>query len=716
MKNTVSIINQFIGANNQSQFVIPTYQRNYVWDNKQVVQLLKDIESQFINENKNNIMHYIGTIVTIETKKKGFFSEKTIIDGQQRLTTIFLILYAIKYICNESDNPDLKNTAEIITSSYLENKIYNTEELDEKYKFRLKPLVSDDDVFEKIANGKIGEYKDEYKDSKVYKAFVTIKKTVSKWLETYTVSQIINAMDKLRFMWLELDQESNPQQVFESINSTGLPLTQADLIRNYILMNKPNDIQTSYYNEYWVPIESEYVKTDKLAEFFRFYISSKVGFTISQKEVYDEFKKIYNDLLADESEIDALKEIKNFAKYYKFITREYVDKSKDEDCSIEYALRDYRNIESNMPHIVLLGAFNLFYNDLIDQQDMVNTINLLTSYIIRRNLCGLDTKSISGTFGSVLDKTLKEFNRKKESFYNSLVRVLVFSTKQLSQYMPTDNNVNDEFLNSNLFSRGLLRFALEKIENFNNRVPLPYNELSIEHVMPQTSTDYWKKQIKNVSDYDQIVNHIGNLTLVSVKDNSTMKNHDFESKKESLAKTKHIKLNEEILQSKIWNEEKINNRSKELASVFNEIFKYPDLSAFDEEINSFDLLNDNAALFSSLSPIKLSINSHDIEVSSWTDVFKYVMKDIYDLNIEVFKEKIGTLFDKFNYDNNPISESKDDLRRPYEITNGLYVELNNNTSSKIKLIRRLAEEFNYKVNVIIYVDNKIEIDNVEESE
>lgn len=182
-----------------------------------------------------------------------------------------------------------------------------------------------------------------------------------------------------------------------------------------------------------------------------------------------------------------------------------------------------------MPHIVIMETMNLYFNkQRIEESDLLNTIKLLTNYIVRRNICGIDTKSISNIFGSMLGKILRKFEE-GENYYYSVLKTFVIDTRLTNQFMPTDKTVEEEFNKSNLYSRESTTFVLKKIENNESRVP--YSNLNVEHVMPQTETKYWSKYINENSIYEEVVNRIGNLTLVDSKDNSSMSNRNFDTKK-----------------------------------------------------------------------------------------------------------------------------------------------------------------------------------------
>ena len=698
------ILNGFIGGNNSTQFVIPIYQRNYVWEKKNILQLLKDIENMipYYDNDDESIFHFFGSIVYIDTLHKGSFSEWTIIDGQQRLTTIFLILQALKHIYYEYEK--------VITKKYLLNDgdIINTN--DEMDRYRLKPLVSDDNVYKLISDNKLERLTNSEQNSNVLKAYNIIKKELEKWKTKYTFEEIIGAIDKFKVVWIQLDKKEDPQQVFESINSTGDNLSAAELIRNFVLMNKDNSIQTHIYNEYWSPIEFDYVGTKKLKEFFRFYISIKEQITIPEREVYEKFKLQYEKLLTEQNEEEILNEILNYAKYYYYISR---DASGSNNQILEETLKDYRNAKSNMPHIVIMETMNLYFNkQAIGESDLLNTIKLLTTYIVRRNICGKDTKSISNIFGSMLGKVLKKFEE-GENYYNSVLKAFVVDTRLTNQSMPTDKTVEEEFNKSNLYSRESTTFVLKKIENNESRIP--YSNLNVEHVMPQTETKYWSKYVNENSIYEEVVNHIGNLTLVDSKDNSSMSNRNFESKKQVLNKSRHIKMNEDILNKENWNEDEILKRSDALAKEFIKIFPYPNIQ-IDESDDIYmyinlndDSINDNKD-FAYSNPVEISIDDENIEFSgNWTEALSIILTELYNYNAETFIDASKVIIEEYGYKSVQISNNRDDMRTPYEFVEGMFVETNTNTIHKLSLLQRIIKRMNYqhKIN-ITYITKRIE--------
>ena len=232
----MSLFEKFIKEAYGSQYVIPVYQRNYTWKkNKQVKQLLADIERILNGETKK---HFIGTVVYNIVRTDFMVREREVVDGQQRLITMFLIAYALRNLAKVQGKNDI---AEVITSSYLENNPSDT-----KYKYRLQPSVSDDDAYSYIARDIIGDYEG---NSLVMKNYNFLYSSLEAFTKEYSLMAIINAVRKIYIVRIELDADDDAQQIFESINSTGEKLTAADLIRNYIMMRRTNDEQETIYEK-----------------------------------------------------------------------------------------------------------------------------------------------------------------------------------------------------------------------------------------------------------------------------------------------------------------------------------------------------------------------------------------------------------------------------------------------------------------------------------
>lgn len=365
----------FLRNSSGSQFVIPVYQRNYTWSaGKEVKQYLDDLKSVLLGEYNN---HFLGIIIYLDTPIDFTSREFSVIDGQQRLTTTFLILYAIREIMKQENAVDAIQSldGQILTNPFATH---------ETLKYKLKPLVSDDSVYKYIVNDKAGDIEDT--DSLVYKNFKYIVNYVKTLNEKFTYNEILLALNKLYVVCIPLSKEDNAQKIFESINSTGVKLTASDLIRNFLLMDLNSELQDLYYTKYWMELE-KYLGSDskKLESFFRFYLSIKNKVLPNKNAVYREFVHWYkkNQDVEREAIFD---DIIKYSRYYYEIY--YKDLA-----AIEKALRgpikEYRRILSDMPAPLMMGLWDLYEKGKISIAQTSEMIYIINSYLIRRALCDL---------------------------------------------------------------------------------------------------------------------------------------------------------------------------------------------------------------------------------------------------------------------------------------------------------------------------------------
>lgn len=580
--NLITFLKKTIGG----QFVIPVYQRNYTWTaSKEVRQYLADLEAVLSGDFDN---HFLGIVIYLINVLDSYgTSEFSVIDGQQRLTTTFLLLYAIRDI--------LKNSQKDKEVLLLETRILTNQSSEEKHRYKLKPLVADDEVYQSIVSGNIDDVKD--KKSNVYKNFLYIKERLTKWISGgYTVDDILAGLDKLYIVNVPISENDNAQKIFESINSTGAKLTAADLIRNYILMDLPSEIQDNLYTNYWKKIEAN-VTSDakKLESFFRFFLATKT-FSLSNKSaVYREFKVWFNDQKEKDNLTieDIFKEIVQYSKYFNEIYTQplvYTD-----DCLMS-SLEEFRKNISDMPAPFLMGMYNLYSNmnehgnRYIAKNTFSEIIDLLNIYLIRRSLSGLDTSDITRLFPKLLKDTLNDCGSDFSNIVEYVKRNLINRNRGKSSMMPDDQSLRSYLKNANAYNIKLtIRIVFEKIENIDNSAPVDQKKLSIEHLLPQTPTEYWLTETKLFvrDEYDKYLNKLGNLTLASKKDNSKMQNNVFDYKKQILKTTSHLTMNTDILEKKDWTKDEINLRTSALIQKIIEL--YPYTSASDEVIIKHDI-------------------------------------------------------------------------------------------------------------------------------
>lgn len=550
-----------------TQFVIPAYQRNYTWvANREVKQLLDDIKVVLSGERNK---HFIGIMIYLETSISPFQRERSVIDGQQRLTTIFLTLYAIKELMLKRS---MNTEAERLENMYLVNPFNETN------KFKQKPLVSDDAVYQQIVSRDFDSIQE--KKANVYLNFFYIKNTLQELLGTYTINDILEAMNKLYIVCVPIGKDDYPQKIFESINATGAKLTASDLIRNFILMPIQSELQDKYYDKYWKRLE-QLIDSDskKLEAFFRFFIMAKRMSLINKSAVYRAFTEWYEDNIANYGEEGVFKEIVNYASYYNAIYKAPVASL---DSALQKAVEEFRFILSDMPAPLLIELYAIHKkvdtngNPCISAKQLAEIITILNSYLMRRSLCGMDTSDITRYFPTLLKETLVDCNGDYTSIVEIFKKNLVNRNKGNSQEMPDNNRLRDRIQNANMYNlRTWLGIFFRKLESENNPAPVDLSKLSIEHLMPQTATPDWYDALNTDKEtYDENIHRLGNLTLAARSDNSKMSNKVWEYKNKVLASTNHLKINHEILQKEHWTLTNIEDRTQQLIAEIARLYPY----------------------------------------------------------------------------------------------------------------------------------------------
>lgn len=553
----MSLFEKFIKEAYGSQYVIPVYQRNYSWKkNKQVKQLLIDIEKILKGETKK---HFIGTIVYNIVKTDFMVREREVVDGQQRLITMFLIAYALRNIAKEQDADDI---AKVITSSYLENNS------SDKYKYRLQLSVSDDNAYSYIAKDIIDDYEGNSLVMENYNYLYFSLKVLAK---EYSLMSVINAVREIYIVRIELDTDDDAQQIFESINSTGEKLTAADLIRNYIMMRRTNDEQETIYEKYWLKLEKIFPASKKLAEFIRFYLASKMYILTAEKDLYQVFKEYWKTHENGNNYVDILRDILHYAQHFE---RLYLSENQD---PLGEQLLDFRKLQSFMPAPFSIRLLEHLRVGEITQEQAKHTLKMLNTYLIRRYINGQDTSAISRFFPGYLKNVEAqiEVNGNFDKYVDICIYYLVNDNKANSKFMPDDTQLRSYLETANAYTLSNIRWVLDKIESYKNPVPVDLSVLNIEHVMPQTQNKYWA-DISGLDEdeYTKVVNRLGNLTLAASLDNSKMGNKDFAEKKKVLEKTNHLNINADILAKDSWTVADIEERGQILIDKIIKIFPY----------------------------------------------------------------------------------------------------------------------------------------------
>jgi uncharacterized protein with ParB-like and HNH nuclease domain/predicted transport protein len=563
---------KFLGfLHKANQFIIPIYQRNYSWDEKQCQQLWDDIMR--VGTNDSISVHFIGSIVYVQGGHSSVTLEAPllVIDGQQRLTTLTILLEALARSMGETEPID-GFSAKKIRHNFLTNP------LEEENRF-YKLLLSDTDQETLKAVVRNAEYPKEHS--------IRIRENFEFFLERITdkktsIEQVCRGVAKLMIVDIALEREQdNPQLIFESMNSTGKALSEADLIRNYILMGLEPKLQTEIYQDLWRPMEVEFGQEaygDQFDDFMRHYLTIKMGDIPRQSEVYEAFKEYSQGFFADGGAVRALVEdIRKYSQYFVYMAlgaeKRPRLKTLFDDLFVDM------NYTVAMPF--LMEVYSDFQDDHISEEQFVEIITLVESYVFRRSICQIPTNS--------MNKTFAEFTRHidKESYLPSLKAH--FAHLRTYRRFPTNDEFEYEFSHRNVYKYSLAKYLLRKIENFGKKELVSVENYSIEHVMPQNEnlSAEWQKELgvnwKEIQE--KYLHTIGNLTLTGY--NPEYSDKPFAEKK-NMKKgflESPLKLNASIAKVEHWNEDAIVRRGKELGREAVQIWPY--LSISEAEVAKF---------------------------------------------------------------------------------------------------------------------------------
>ena len=565
----VEIISQAI------QFVIPVFQRNYSWTEEQCQQLYNDVERIGQSKSDEDSTHFFGPIVYSPTQRVGAaFSRWLVIDGQQRLTTVSLFMMAIRDLLTAKKNEKDKNEAKKIEGVYLVNTLFSG---DEYRKLILRE--HDDKTLERILNDE-SEF-DDYEDisSAIFQNYQFFwNKIRSLKKEDIEVLQI--GLGRLAVVDISLETgKDHPQQIFESLNSTGLELTQSDLVRNYLLMDLMEDDQTRLYNTHWRFIESLFRGAEShfdnfLGDFVA--LATRAQKQIKQHFVYKAFREEFRLTTDTSDREDLLLRIKKLARYYASFVRDT-----DIFPKLKPKLKRIRSF-SITPGILIMRLLEAYEDDLLKEQEVERALSLLESYLMRREICGLPANSYWQKFSQI----------SYQVEVNETLRYFMFRLFELrdTYRFPTNAEFRTALKNENIYSRRNKRILLEQLENYDSKEILDTSNCTIEHVMPQNRdlNNAWRQMLgRNWKDIQEIwVDRLGNLTLTAY--NQKYSDRSFIDKKtmEDGLSSSPIRLNKYIAKHNQWTDHEINKRGNYLSNKALSIWCYFE----DDEVETFNSL------------------------------------------------------------------------------------------------------------------------------
>lgn len=544
------------------QFVIPIYQRTYSWQQTQCEQLLRDILR--ISDSQDIHGHFVGSVVYFQESLHNVSDvpQLQVIDGQQRLTTVTLLIAALADFTK--NNPDVIETSETKLKNYY---LFNAEE-DGDLHHKLLLTRRDKQTLISLLKGNPLPESASRRITENYQFFLS-------QINQSNAADIYNGLMRLFVVDVALEKNvDNPQLIFESLNSTGLDLSQADLIRNYVLMGQPHKLQTELYEKYWFPMEQGFGEeyTQRFDAFMRDYLSVKTGNISRIGQVYDEFKQ-YAFQWLKESTLDALlADVHRYAGFY--INMALHKEPSDKILNI---FRRISRIRVDVCYPFLLAVYSDYENQIITEQELIEVLCLVESYVFRRSICGIPTNSLNKTFANLYKSVVSDH------YIESIqAAFLLLTTYKL---FPLDTEFRNALLTKDVYNFRNGTYLLERLENFNRKETINVDDYTIEHVLPQNPhlNHEWQNQL---GDNWKIIQEtwlhsLGNLTLTGY--NSEMSDKSFEEKKltEGGFNDSPLRLNSWMRQAENWNEEQIRHRANDLITKAIQVWQAPHL---DEEI------------------------------------------------------------------------------------------------------------------------------------
>ncbi|WP_208386405.1 DUF262 and DUF1524 domain-containing protein [Helicobacter pylori] len=660
MKADATTLLGFFEENQNNQFVIPIYQRLYSWKKEQCEQLWDDIIKIGGNDKMNG--HFIGSILYVRVDDT-HSSPLLIIDGQQRLTTITLLLIALRNRSSEE-----VEILEKFSRKKVESYLINSDKDGDK-KFRLILSESDKDTLLSLID------KDRRKPSEPSLKIVENFKLFEKWIRKNTdkLETIFKGLEKLMIVWIALNKEKDdPQLIFESMNSKGIELTQADLIRNYIIMETEDEKQEDFYNQYWRAMEENFKQSEKQSKredlfnkFVRHYLTIKTGKIPNEKRVYEAFKD-YQQKEGIEIE-DLLKDLQKYCGYFCQIAFK-----KEADKDLNKALSFLVDLEMDVVYPLLLELYSDYKDGVLSKQDFIPIIALTESYICRRAVCGIPPNGLNKFFPSFTKKIdKKQYLKSVEEHFGSLTG---------NQKFPNDFEFKDSFITKELYGRNKTKkkktkYFLERLENFDTKEPVNTQECTIEHIMPQTLNLEWERDLGEnfQAIHEKYLNTIGNLTLTGY--NEKYSNNSFKEKRdmEKGFKQSPLKLNQSLKNLESFGEKEIEKRANVLADWALKIWTYPKLDA--ETLEKYKPKKEKKVY--DLSSYKFGSHSREL-----FDILSKEIKALDERITEKFnQEYISYMFDKNFVDivvqtkdlklylNMPFNELQDEKNLARDMTN-----------------------------------------------
>lgn len=677
------MLNDYIEPN-KKQYCIPVFQRDYAWTEEQCTKLFEDIVMAY----KKDRPHFRGSFVYAPLGSKKHIDSYIIIDGQQRFTTLYIL---IKALADSADDDRDKDA--------LQRYLYNEDKfdrygLDEKSKLKLKPVKTDNDQLLLLMSGKI-EQMDKSRRGIIYHNYMLFMQLIKSFLEESSANSVLminDGIEKLICADIRLDTDDNAQEIFERINSTGIKLGLADLIRNYILMTDTD--QERLYEEYWLTVQN--LLPDKLLDnFFIDYLNMKSDGFVKESEAYKSFKQVYVEGKYDNEKM--LQKILHYAKqYYVFCYG-----SSDFGAEVNKALAGLRKLKQTTVYLFLFRVFDDYENGIINKNELARVLKMLLSYSIRRLVCEIGSNTLRGLYKTLYGRVFEQ-KENKNTYYDSLVSFFLQQTSKNT--IPSDNEFVTALQEKNLYSKNALcKYLLCAIEN-QGKETLDTENLSIEHIMPQNKnlSMSWQKMLGEnwQSVHEKYLHTLGNLTLTGY--NSELGDKPFEKKKEKLEETiTHIAvLYSDVKDKSEWNSVNMEKRAKRLAEIILKLFPIEQpktkIEFTDPHYKLYTLANPDDATYKTVNYFEFL--GERVNVSSFAEMVRSIAQILYDMDNSIIDDMAKKHEPLPEWTTPAFSYEEDGVRNPFKLRNcNIYISTGYSASACIFFIRGLMKKYEFDI-------------------
>lgn len=679
------IINDFVEPN-KKQYAIPVYQRNYEWPREQCIKLFDDIVLAF----KNDRNHFCGSVVFAPIREERNISYYVIVDGQQRLTTIYLLLKALL------DSAKTEKDKDAFQDTIFNHDKYDEYSLDTASKLKLKPIKSDNVQLYYLMND---EFEKMDKTSGIWINYAVFKELIDDTLtkdDRLDVKSIYKGLEKLTCASIRLDADDNAQEIFERINSTGVPLSLADKIRNYVLMTDVN--QDKLYEDYWQKIES-LIRKDQMTEFFLSYLNLNRDGYSKESEAYDDFKTLYKEKhFTNES---VLKQLLHYAELY-HVFQNGSDKYSE---TINKCLSGLNQLKQTTCYLFLYRVFDDYLVEpaVIDDKTLEKVVTLLLDYSVRRLMCEIPSNSLRGFYKTLYNRVFIRPDN-KEHYYDAIVSFMQQTTSR--DAIPTDDEFEYALKNNDLYTKhALCRYLLVSIEN-QGKEKVVTDNLTIEHVMPQNKNSElsveWQKMLGDqwFAEHDKWLHTLGNLTLTGY--NSELGDKPFEKKKKLIedCDTKITRLYKDIQSCDSWNAKTISARAdkliKDVFKLFPIIPAAEEISFKDPRYAEYTCEEPSNATFKHVS-YYLFLGER-VNVTSFADMVRSLSRKLYDLDSSVIERMARTNETFTDWISPTFSYDKDKIKGNTKLEGtDIYISTGYSASDCISFIKGLLRKYDLNV-------------------